>query len=297
MKRLRFWIAVLSIWLVFFFNIERVFTELGLNIIRSDTYIFVAMVAVAIILLPGLNNFSFALLLATVASIFLVVWYQDTKWEENVAANYAHINATALLTIIQVNAIILTGLLSRQIAYSLTAFEDVISNITFAHVGKLPGDFTEEQSVMYRELRRARRYERPLAVLALSVDEKSFQMPSPKIVKEVQLAMMKEYTFAGISRILDENLQSFDTIALRNNNFIVVLPEIASEQVSQISQRLQKAIKENIGIQVGVGAASFPDEAITFESLIELAVANASQSRETQLPAMSGQQQAITQEA
>jgi GGDEF domain-containing protein len=297
MKWLRFWIAILSIWLVFFFNIERIFFDLDFNIIRLDTYIFVAFVALATFLLPRLKILSFSFLLVCVASLFLIFWYQDPNWEQNVSRNFTHLNATVLLTIIQVNAIILTGLLARQITYGLSEFENVIANITFGHIGKRPGDFSEEQSVMYRELRRARRYGRPLAVIALKVDEETFNVPLPKIVEEVQQAMMKEYTLAGISRILDSNLQSFDTIALRDNCFIVLLPETA-DQISQIGQRLEKAIKDNMGIQVGVGAASFPNEAMTFESLVELAMVNAKQSEKNRIRTMMNhKQQAITQEA
>lgn len=298
MKRLRFWIAVLSIWLVFFFNVERILFNVDFNIIRSDTYIFVAVVSLVTFLLPRLKTLYFSLLLAIVASIFLVVWYQDPIWERRVSASFSHLNATALLTIIQVNAIILTGLLSRQIMYGLSEFEDVIANITFSHVGRRPGNFSDEQSVMYREVKRARRYERPLAVMALSIDKGSFNAPTSKLVEQVQQAMMKEYTLAGISRVLDENLQSFDTIALRDNCFIVVLPETATEQVPQIGQRLQTEIKEKTGVQVGIGAASFPKEAMTFESLIELAMANANQTEDPRVPNIKPHnQQTITQEA
>jgi GGDEF domain-containing protein len=237
-------------------------------------------------------------LLASVASLFLVVWYRDPIWERNVSANFSHLNATALLTLIQVNAIVLTGLVARQITYSLSEFEDVIANITFGHIGKRPGNFSKEQSVMYREVKRARRYERPLAVMALSIDKQFFDTPTPKIVEDVQQAMMKEYTLASISRVLDDSLQSFDTIALRDNCFIVVLPETNLDQIPQIEQRLEMEIKDKTGIQVGIGAASFPKEAMTFESLIELAMANAKQTERTRIPTREPhKQQPITQEA
>jgi len=147
-------------------------------------------------------------------------------------------------------------------------------------------------------VKRARRYERPLTVLALSIDKESFSVPTSRMVEEVQQAMMKEYTLAGISRVLDDNLQSFDTIALRDNCFIVVLPETTVDRVPQIGQRLEMEIKDKTGIQVDVGAASFPKEAMTFESLIELAMANAKRTEDTRFPTISPhKQQTITQEA
>lgn len=278
MRQLRFWIIITGVWLTFFFNIEKViFQEFGANIIRSDTYIFVAIVALAALLLPRLSNLSFAVLLIIVTAIFLYVWYKDPRWTRSVYAYYPQANAASLLIILQINAIILTGLLTRQTSYGLREFEDVIANITFGHIGKRPVPFAEEQSEMYREVRRAARYGRPLAIIAVKVNEDTIQTPLPQMVKEVQKAMMKEFTLAGIARTLDESLLSFDSIALRNNYFIVTMPETSAHEMSQIAQRLENVIKEKLEIPVHIGTASFPDEAVTFEKLVELAVDKADQ--------------------
>lgn len=274
MKKLRFWVAILSLWLIFFFNIERILLVDKVNIIQSNTYIFVAVVAIAVLLLPRLRGFSFSVLLIVLASLFLLDWYLNPSWEKNVSANFAHLNATALLTIIQLNAIILTGLLARQITYQLEEFEGVIAAITFSQIGKRPGVFAEEQGAMYREIKRARYYERPLAVMALKVEETSFQTALPHIIEDVQKAMMKEFTLASIARTLNENLHGFDTIALRDNYFIIVLPETKADAVPHIAQRVTKTITEKTGADLQVGTAIFPDEAQTFERLIEMAMEN-----------------------
>jgi GGDEF domain-containing protein len=88
---------------------------------------------------------------------------------------------------------------------------------------------------------------------------------------------MREYTLAGIARILDDNMHDFDTIALRDNNFILVLPEISGEEADLIAQKLEAAIREKLKIKLQVGTANFPNEAMTFESLVELALENARQ--------------------
>ena len=285
MRRLRLWIIITGIWLTFFFNIERIiFYQVDANIIRSDTYIFVAVVALVVLLLPRLSNLAFSLLLVVVTSLFLVAWYYDPRWGQSVVSkNYTAPNAIALLTIIQINAIILTGLLTKQISYELNQFETVIANITFGHIGKRPISFAEEQSEMYREVRRAARYERPLAMIALKIDADTLQVPLPQIVEDVQKAMMKEFTMAGIARILDENLLGFDTIALRDNYFIVTMPETRIQDIPQTAQRLENIIHSRLNIPVKIGTASFPDEAITFESLVELAVVKADQQQIAQL--------------
>jgi hypothetical protein len=275
MRRLRFWIIVTGIWLTFFFNIERIiFEQFDANIIRSDTYIFVAIVALVPLLLPRLNSLSFSSILIIATAVFLYLWYQNPRWGQSVVLNYPQANAMSMLTILQINAILLTGLLSRQISYSTNEFEDVIAKITFGHIGARPAPFAEEQSDMYREVRRAARYGRPLAMVAIKIDEKSIQYPLPAIIKDVQNAMMKEFTLASIAKSLDENLLSFDIIALRDNYFIVTVPETAAQDISPLVQRLENAIEDKLGIAARIGAVSFPKDAVTFEHLVELAIEN-----------------------
>jgi GGDEF domain-containing protein len=82
---------------------------------------------------------------------------------------------------------------------------------------------------------------------------------------------------AGVARILNDNMHDFDTIALRDNNFILVLPEISGEEADQIAQKLADVVKEKLRVKLQVGTANFPQEAMTFESLVELALKNAQQ--------------------
>jgi len=277
MKSLRFWITILIIWIIFFFNIERINSPIN---IRSYTYIFVAVVAALTLVLPRLQRIPFFILLVTPVPVFLVLktLMERGDWHENLLLGNA-----LPLTVTQVSAIILTSLLARQIYYRLREFEDVIANVTFNYIGKLPKPFSEGQGTIYTEVKRARRYHRPLALIALRVNEADFQIVLPEMVKEVQQAMMREYTMAGIARILGENMHDFDTIAVRDNNFILVLPEISTEETAHIAQKLEDTVKEKMKVKLQVGIASFPNEAMTFESLVELALKNAQQPAEVHL--------------
>ncbi|MFN8457497.1 MAG: hypothetical protein U0401_23030 [Anaerolineae bacterium] len=274
MKRLRFWIITLIVWLIFFFNIERLNSPIN---IRAYTYIFVTGMVVITLILPRLQRIPFFVLLVIPVPIYLWLKAMAEKghWFENLIEGYA-----LPLTVTQVAAIILTGLLARQILSALHEFEEVIANITFGHIGKLPQLFSEGQGAMYREVKRSRRYHRPLAVIALKVNERDIQVVIPKMVQEVQQTMMRQYVMAGISRVLDDNMHDFDTIALRDNHFILVLPEIAPEEANRVAYQLKESIKEKMKLNLHVGTAVFPDEAMTFESLVELALQNTEKSVE-----------------
>lgn len=266
MNRLRFWIIVLTLWLIFVFNIERINSPIN---IRSYTYVFVAFAAVIALALPKTRRLSYlALLLIPIPSflLFKVVARGQSLW-----------GAALPLTVTQVSAILLTGLISRQISYGLRDVEKLIGDITTGYIGKLPKSFSETQDVIYRELRRARHHQRPLSVITFKVDKSSLQVALPKLIKKIQQAMMNEYILAGITRVLDENVSDFGTIALRDNCFIVVLPETTGDEALMISKDLKKVVQEKVSVNLLAGTASFPEEAVTFEALINVATHGSNQ--------------------
>lgn len=267
MKHLQIWIAVLILWLIFLFNIERLTRSVD---IRSYTYVFVALVAAAIVILPRLSRkaFSALLIIPLIAFIVFKIWFESGTWQQNL------LEGNALpLTVTQIGAIVLTALLARKISEGLVEFHEAVNEITFSQIGSPPPSFAEKQGAMYNELKRARHYQRPLSVIALKVDEENIQIMIPNIVKDVQQTMMKEYVLAYLARVLDGSVHDFNTIARYNNHFIMLLPETPHKDVPEIIRNLEQAIKEALNVKLKTGYASFPDEAITFENLIELAVA------------------------
>ena len=137
------------------------------------------------------------------------------------------------------------------------------------------------QGTIYNELKRARRYHRPLSIVSLKVSEQSIRVALPKMIKAVQQAMMKEYVFANVSRILDDSIDDFGTITLRDNHFLVVLPEKTSEEAFQIARHLEQTIGNKMDLSLETGMANFPDHAVTFESLIERAISDVDQKYQT----------------
>jgi hypothetical protein len=263
MRNLKLWVVALIVWLIFIFNIERINSPIN---VRSYTYIFVAIAALIALALPRTRRLSYiALLFIPVPSflLFKAIWRGDTVFGEALP-----------LTITQVCAIILTGFITRQISYGLRDIEQLVNTITSGYIGKLPKTFAEAEGLIYKELRRARRHQRPLSVVTLKLDPQSVQIALPRITKTVQQAMMNEYVLASITRILDENVTDFGTIALRDNHFIVVLPETPGNEAPVVAKNLQQAIQKEMNIQLFTGTASFPSDAVTFEALVELAITN-----------------------
>jgi GGDEF domain-containing protein len=176
------------------------------------------------------------------------------------------------LTVTEICVIALTTILARWVSNGMSEFENAIARITIGQVSKSPEPFSVGQGEMYREVRRARRHQRPLAMMAVGVEEGSIQVALDRMVQEAQRAMMKQYMLSGVARTLCDELEDYDVIAQRNDHFLVLLPEATSEKLTDLIKRLRKAVSEQMGVTLQIGTASFPEEAVTFESLVEKAV-------------------------
>ncbi len=270
MRRMRFLIATFIIWLFFFYNVERLGESI--NITRM-AYILVPLVAALIILVPRLRKVPLWALLVVPVPIFLVLkaWSGCRVWGRAIP-----------LTVTEICAIAVTTILAHWVSNGMSEFENAIAHITIGQTGVLPEPFSTGQAEMYREVRRARHHQRPLALMSVGVEETSIQVALDRMVQEVQQAMMKRYVLSDVARRLCDELENYNIIAQRNDHFLILLPEVMPEQLTGLVGRLRQAISEQVGVTLQVGTASFPEDAVTFESLVEKAVGemNGEQERE-----------------
>jgi GGDEF domain-containing protein len=260
MKRMRFLVAMLIIWLFLFYNIERLSKPVNLT---GVAYTFVPIVAALTISVPRLRRVPLWVLLGVPIPIFLVLktWVGSPVW-----------GMAMPLTVTEICVIAVTIILARWVSNGVGEFESAIAHITIGEVDRLVEPFSTGQAEMYREIRRARHHQRPLALMAVGVEEQSIQVALDRMVQEVQRAMMKRYVLSDVARTLCHRLEDYNVVAQTNDHFLILLPEVTSEQLTDLAGRLRQVVSEQVGVTLQVGTASFPDDAVTFESLVEKAV-------------------------
>jgi len=262
MRRMRLLIAILIVWLFIFYNIERLSEPID---ITDVAYTFVPFVAIATILFPRLRKIPLPILLVAPIPVFLVskLWVKSSVWGQSLP-----------LTVTEICAIALTTLLARWVGNGVSEFERAIAHITIGKDDQFPSSFSTGQADIYREVKRARHYRRPLALLAIGIEEQSIQVAIDRMVQEVQRAMMKQYVLSDVARVLCDKLEDYDILAQRESYFLLLLPEVTAEQSAELAGRLHEIVCEDVGVTLQIGAASFPNDAVTFESLVERAVEN-----------------------
>jgi len=280
MKRMRFLVSALIIWLFLFYNIERLSRPINIS---SIAYTLVPIMAALTMIFSPLRKIPLWLILVLPIPIFLVckAWLGHRIW-----------GPALPLTVTEICAVALTTILARWVSNGLWEFESAIAHITIGQVGKLPESFSTDREI-YREVRRARYHQRPLALMAIGVEEESIQIALDRMVQEVQRAMMKQYVLSGVAKTLCDELEDYNVIAQHNNHFLALLPEVTPEKLAGLIGRLRKAVSEQVGVNLQIGTASFPEDAVTFESLVEKAVEEMGEKPE---PGSSLQPQRLTTE-
>jgi len=260
MKRLRILIAILIAWLFFFYNIERLSKPID---ITDIAYTFVPMMVIITVLAPSLRRIPLWTNVIAPVPLFLVikVFTKHGVWGPSLS-----------LTVTEGCVIVLTTLLARWMSDAINEFESAIAHITLGQPDKSPEPFSVEQGEIYRQVRRARDHQRPLALMAIKVEEKSIKVAMDRMVQQAQQAMMKQYVISSVSKTLCDELEDYNIIAKQNNHFLILLPEVTPEKMPGLTKRLCKAISEQVGVTLQVGTASLPENALTFDGLVEKAI-------------------------
>jgi GGDEF domain-containing protein len=229
--------------------------------LTGAAYGLVPVTAAVIVLLPPVRRFPLWALLIAPLSVFAVLKVVGrSQW-----------GTTLPLTLIEAAIIAVTVILARWVSDGLEEFAQVVARLTIGRDHRLPDSFAEGQAEMYRELRRARHYERPLAVMSIGVEEDSLQIALDRMVRETQHAMMKQYVLSDVANTLCDELEDYNVIAQHDDHFLILLPEVKVEDLTDFVKRLQNGMYERSGVRLRVGVASFPDDAATFDGLVDCA--------------------------
>lgn len=259
MKRLRYWLIGICVWFFFLYNVERLGEPFNL---ATFVYIFAIVSAVFLILIPALQRFSFVwLLLGSLSPYVLLKSY----------LGYSLSTGELPIIVTEICVIGITMFLASQLGNQLTHIKETLAHLTINHRGEEAVPFTTGQALFYNEIRRARLYKRPATLLAISPTEASIEFSIDYFIKEAQREIVKQYIAARISELLINELQDCDIVAQRNSHFITLLPETTQEEVGEIIDRIKGKAAEQFNLQLNIGWASFPNEAVTLESLLAIA--------------------------
>jgi len=264
-------ILYLVVFLAVVYNIERL--DLGrtnLIDISSVVYIVILGAVMSIVLMPAFSRLPLRLQMGGWLAVYLasrvgMLFVVDRPLWGGI---YTY------LTITEVSLVGATILLARNVADHLNDFEEAVQNITLADISHRVSHITEAYEEVQKEIMRSRRHNYPISVMLVEPDRDSVQVALNRSVLEIQQAMMTRYALTRLMRITKDMTRRTDIIidqAMDNDSFVVFCPDTNGEDALLLANRLQDAIRDQLGVRICCGLATFPDEALTFETLIERA--------------------------
>jgi GGDEF domain-containing protein len=148
-----------------------------------------------------------------------------------------------------------------------------VGDAVFGHLDDRSQPFEVAQAEIYREVRRARLYQRPLALMTVSCTTDNPKVLPARLMELIEKELTQKYLAARMADLLAKEMRSSDIIAQRDGYFVALLPESNRDDAVELATRIESEAQESLGLRVRFGVASFPNQEVTFEKLLERAEA------------------------
>lgn len=256
------------VFLVLFILLVSSFIQFGLsaNVLRFSPYFFAVLTTAIIlsILAPTLQRGALLTALALTVIAYIALWF---ALGGSLSGDQFTILALELVFLV-------TGMmLAREITLSFREMEQTIEKLIFATFSGRALLFEEASKVIQTELARSRRYNRPLSLVIIEPDAVAMGAEFQPAPREIQQQLARRYVMAQIAEILDKEARNTDTIVKQDkpDRFIILCPETQTSNTNTLIRRVVEKTRAQVGVQVGFGVAAFPEEAMTFEELLQKA--------------------------
>ena len=257
-NRLRLACTALAGWLFLLFNVERFHAPLNVG---SFVYVIAAISAVVIVGIKPLAPAPMRWLVAAPVAVFLLL---KSYWD------YPLVGQALPITVAEICALSVTVALAHQIAIRLNMIDRASAGMI---ADGQPVSLETAQSAMYREVRRARQHDRPLAVLAVASTGQSVNATQERLLRELERELLDKYTNARIADLLAKETSDHGIVTQCNRHFLVLLPETDRTTAEEIVRQLNTSVKSALGLKLRVGVSTFPDEEVTLVGLLQRAEA------------------------
>jgi len=257
MKTIRIRLIILEIWLVFVCIIAAQLNSITFGI---QMVVVVFAILLAAVVLPQISKIPFWFILIFLTSLFLISQFLLTDYSGLLPI---------LLTIVDVFAIGITALLSRWANLALLDYEKTITNTLSEENNNISESFVSGLGLVYREVRRARNHQRPLALLSISVDKNSIVSSDNGSENNIKQPKKMKVIFQDLSKLLINQLEDCTIIVQNTDHFLAALPETTPGDLAFVVKRLRQKACEQMSIEIKIGAATLPEDECTFEGLFE----------------------------
>ena len=269
MHQLKIHLISLLFAFAFLFNIERL--DFGAeNVFDVQTFVYVLAILITTIILfvPLFSYYRVTLTVAFAMGLYIIgklIFLDDRLFFGGFYTYLTMTEATLLMVI---------AFISQRLSQSLIEFQDGFDVMALSLGGKPLQTVSKASGDIRREITRSRHYHRPLSVIVIEPDQRSFHLAMPRIFEELQKGVLTRFARVKLAQSMHHHLRLMDLILEEDGSdrFIILCPEVDSQGSAVLVERVQTVINQ-AGIAAQCSTATFPDNALTFEGLVNQAKA------------------------
>jgi Ca2+/Na+ antiporter len=160
---------------------------------------------------------------------------------------------------------------AHQLAVQISHAESIMDALALSAFPNRARDIDSEHQRIKIELTRSRRYHRPLSLVVVESESEDGEL-TKEAFRNIQHDLLTRFTTARVGQIIDDRIRQTDLV-LRDykGRFIILCPETDLPSASLLAKRIAQSINERTSLRVLWGVAAFPEEALTFEDLLQKA--------------------------
>ncbi len=143
------------------------------------------------------------------------------------------------------------------------------------HVAFAPPDagaFEQFESALRRELGRARRHERPFALLSVAAHSRSIEVGGTGVFRNDLLQdLARNRARLELRDFLRDELHIYSDVAVAGTRVLALVPEVDDAAIEVLVKRLETAATRHFDLGIEIGAGCFPRDAVCADTLIAAA--------------------------
>ncbi len=173
--------------------------------------------------------------------------------------------------IIQILLVLLASVLAFDVNRRIGQLDTTLDGLSSNAYPNRAREIQEARDIISAEITRSRRYHHPLSVLTIRLG-KPENRDIRKSLEPIATDILERFAVAKTSQILSDLARSTDLVLLdKGDQFVILCPETNPNNVSILAGRIAAAVEGSLKTSIEWGTASFPDEALTFDDLLQTA--------------------------
>jgi len=228
----------------------------------SHFYFLIVLAVITTVTVPNLRWMNFGTLMFFWGAIFVIIAYFYLLRQGMEYLQVSVVEGVFLAVAIWI---------AYQLNVQMAASESIMSALASSTYPNHTLELANATRPVDTEMNRARRHSRPLSLVIVSPEniEPDVNQKAYHVLRE---DMLRQFVHARIGQIIAAQARETDVITRdHDGKFIVLCTETERDSAALMAKRIQATIAETMGANTTWSVAGFPEDALTFEDLVEKA--------------------------